>query len=241
MKKLSLNTVKVIALCVIAFSMAVAGFLFREHRTFKETVVVSEGCTEVKKLSDYSDVIKGTVNDCNVYIFDSGVPGGNYECADGEWVFFAMGNPVVNRPKFHRIIGYPELDTDPRFQDHNRWENRYEYYEYFRKGFLTKTADEWVKIADEEDLPLVRMAHFKDVSKDAQAWANGFLENVEFRTGNVDVMPSSPIEMRSAQVPPTRPAPAAGTHTAAILRSLGYTEAQVEAMLASGAAVAAKG
>ena len=31
--------------------------------------------TEVKKLSDYSDV-KGTVNDCNVYIFDSGVEGG---------------------------------------------------------------------------------------------------------------------------------------------------------------------
>ena len=57
MKKLNLNTVKVIALCVIAFSMAVAGLLFREHRTFKETVVVSEGCTEVKKLSDYSDAI----------------------------------------------------------------------------------------------------------------------------------------------------------------------------------------
>ena len=79
MKKLSLNTVKVIALCVIAFCMAIAGFLFREHRTFKETVVVSEGCTEVKKLSDYSDAIKpGSVNDCNVYIYDSGVEGGTF-------------------------------------------------------------------------------------------------------------------------------------------------------------------
>ncbi len=171
---------------------------------------------------------------------DSGIPGGNYECADGEWIFFAMGNPAVNRPKFHRIIGYPELETDPRFQDHNRWENRYEYYEYFRKGFLTKTADEWVKIADEEDLPLVRMAHFKDVSTDAQAWANGFLEHVQFESGNTDVMPSSPIEMRSAQVPPTRPAAALGAHTAEILRSLGYSEEQVQAMIASGAAVAAK-
>ena len=79
MKKLSLNAVKVIALCVIAFCMAIAGFLFREHRTFKETVVVSEGCTEVKKLSDYSDAIKpGSVNDCNVYIYDSGVEGGTF-------------------------------------------------------------------------------------------------------------------------------------------------------------------
>ena len=171
---------------------------------------------------------------------DAGVPGGNYECADGEWIFFAMGNPAINRPKFHRIIGYPELDTDPRFQSGATWANRYEYYEYFRKGFLTKTADEWVKIADEEDLPLVRMAHFKDISTDEQAWANGFLEHVTFGSGNTDIMPSSPIEMRSAQVPPTRPAPAVGADTAKILLSLGYSEEQVQAMIATGAAVAAK-
>ena len=79
MKKLNLNTIKVIALCVIAFCMAVAGYLFREHRTFKETVVVSEGCTEVKKLSDYSDAIEaGSINDCNIYIYDSGVEGGTF-------------------------------------------------------------------------------------------------------------------------------------------------------------------
>ena len=172
---------------------------------------------------------------------DSGVPGGNYECADGEWIFFAMGDPVKTRPLFHRIIGHPELDTDPRFQDHNRWENRYAYYEYFREGFLTKTADEWVRIADENDLPLVKMAHFKDVSSDPQAWANGYLEHVAFAGGNVDIMPTSPIEMASAQVPPTRPAAALGAHTAEVLRGLGYSDEQVQAMIASGAAVAAKG
>lgn len=71
-----LNIVKVAGLAVIVFCMAVAGYLFREHRTFQEPVVVSEYVTEVRKLSDYSDVVKGTVNDCNVYIFDSGVEGG---------------------------------------------------------------------------------------------------------------------------------------------------------------------
>lgn len=73
-----LNLIKSIALCVIAFCMAVAGYLFWEHRNYKEPVVVSEYITEVKKLSDYSDVVKGTVNDCNVYIFDSGVEGGTF-------------------------------------------------------------------------------------------------------------------------------------------------------------------
>ena len=52
-KKTNLNTIKAIILVVAAFCMAIAGYLFREHRTFKEAVVVSEGCTEVKRLSDY--------------------------------------------------------------------------------------------------------------------------------------------------------------------------------------------
>lgn len=75
-KTANIDIIKVVALAVVFFCMAVAGYLFREHRTFKEPVVVSEHITEVKKLSDYSDVVKGTTNDCNVYIFDSGVEGG---------------------------------------------------------------------------------------------------------------------------------------------------------------------
>lgn len=73
-----LNLIKSIALCVIAFCMAVAGYLFWEHRNYKEPVVVSEYITEVKKLSDYFPGIAGTVNDSNVYIFDSGVEGGTF-------------------------------------------------------------------------------------------------------------------------------------------------------------------
>lgn len=78
MNEKKINIIKVAAVAVIFFCMAVAGYLFYEHRTYKEPVVVSEGCTEVKKLSDYCDIIKGTVNDCNVYIFDSGVEGGTF-------------------------------------------------------------------------------------------------------------------------------------------------------------------
>ena len=76
MSKVNVNIVKGIAVAVVVCAMAIAGFLFHEHRSFKEPVVVSEHVTTVRKLSDYSDVVKGTVNDCNVYIFDSGVEGG---------------------------------------------------------------------------------------------------------------------------------------------------------------------
>ena len=73
MRNLNINTVKAIAVIIVAFCIGVSGYLFWEHRNFKEPIVVSEYITEVKKLSDYSDVVKGTANDSNVYIFDSGV------------------------------------------------------------------------------------------------------------------------------------------------------------------------
>lgn len=73
---MNMKSIKVIILAVVLAVTGTAGMMFREHRTYKEPVVVSQHVTAVKKLSDYSDVVKGTVNDCNVYVFDSGVAGG---------------------------------------------------------------------------------------------------------------------------------------------------------------------
>lgn len=164
---------------------------------------------------------------------------GNFECADGEWIFFPAG-VGSNVPKYFEMIGHPEFVEDPRFEPSQRWKNRELIFNYLQDAIIQKPAEYWVKYGREHDLPITYMSHFSDVTKDEQAWANGYLEHVKFRNGNVDVMPASPIEMRSACPPPTRPAPAVGAHTAEILRSLGYTEEQIAAMLASGAAVAPK-
>lgn len=71
----NLKGIKIAIAAVVLCAVGIAGWLFHEQRVYKEPVVVSEQAV-VKKLSDYSDVVKGTVNDCNIYIYDSGVPGG---------------------------------------------------------------------------------------------------------------------------------------------------------------------
>jgi len=82
----------------------------------------------------------------------------------------------------------------------------------------------------------VRMGHYADIATDEQAWANGYLENVTFENGRVDVMPRSPIEMDSVGELYTKTAPAIGAHTAEILAELGYTDQQIAAMQTGGAA-----
>ncbi len=171
---------------------------------------------------------------------DLGAPAGSYECADGEWVYFTLANAAVHTPKICKMIGRPELMDDPMFQPANRWKNRQAIYDIFKAAFLSKPSTYWLEEAEKEDITFVRMAHFSDISEDPQAWANGYVEHVTFKSGNTDVMPASPIEMDSCTPPKTVPAPPNGAHTAQILAQLGYTQEQIEAMLASGAAVAPK-
>lgn len=170
---------------------------------------------------------------------DLGVPTGSYKCADDEWIFFTSA-AIGSAEKLCQMIGLGHLVDDPMFQPKARFSNRHILYPMFRDAFLSQPSTHWIKLAKEYDVTLVRMHHFSDISEDPQAWENGYVEHVTFRSGNVDVMPASPIEMDSCTPPKTRPAPMPGADTAAVLAQLGYTEAQIEAMLASGAAVVAE-
>ena len=169
--------------------------------------------------------------------WDYSVPGGNYRCADGEWIYLAVGYAQALIPKFCQALGRPDLAEDPRFSTpEGRAENRRLCYETFRDEIAKQPLAYWLQKAEEYDLPIVRMQHFSDVSEDPQAWANDYLEKVEFRSGNVDIMPSSPIEMDSLGKLKTTPAPEIGADTAQILKELGYSSEEAEKLIASGAA-----
>lgn len=163
-----------------------------------------------------------------------GALSGAYLCADGEWIYLALGTKPVSA--FYDLIQRPDLLDDPRFQGEERLKNKEAHYEVLKNTFLTKTSDEWIRLSDEYDFPTVRMTHFKDLSNDPQAIANGFVEQVTFRSGNVDVMPTSPIEMGCVTPRPTVPAPTLGGDTESVLAQLGYTAEEIAHMLESGAA-----
>ncbi len=55
--------------------LATSGVSFYRHRHLEETVVLSPGVTEVKRLSDYFDGVRGTINDCNLYFLEGQEPG----------------------------------------------------------------------------------------------------------------------------------------------------------------------
>ena len=171
---------------------------------------------------------------------DHNVPGGAYGCADGEWLYVGLGNREKTIPALHKMIGRPDLDTDPLFARGKAWENREAYYEIIRDELLKKPSDYWMARVKELDIPVVKMRHFADVSEDEQAWANGYAEKVAYPTGNEDVVPTSPIEMESVGTIKTCATRAVGQDTRLILERLGFNREEIDRMLAEGIAVAAE-
>ena len=55
--------------------LGVSGVSFYRSRHLAEPVVVSDGVTAVKKLGDYFDGVRGTVNDINLYVLEGKQPG----------------------------------------------------------------------------------------------------------------------------------------------------------------------
>ncbi|MFC1554612.1 succinylglutamate desuccinylase [candidate division KSB1 bacterium] len=80
---------KIMVSCLGLMLLIISGINFYNSRHLEEPVVLSDGVTEVKKLSDYFDGIKGTANDCNVYILEGEEEGGT---------FFVMGGAHPEEP-----------------------------------------------------------------------------------------------------------------------------------------------
>ena len=97
---------KIICLALALVLAAIAGVSFDDQRHYKETVVVSDALTEVRWLSDYVPMLKGTYGDTPIFVFDSGVEGGSvlycggthpYEPATSLSAFILMENIQVEK------------------------------------------------------------------------------------------------------------------------------------------------
>ncbi len=165
-----------------------------------------------------------------------GPPGGCYACSDGEWIFMSNGQPSVALPKMFRMIGRPDLAEEGNYVNREyRTAHAEELYYIFKNAYASKPAAEWVRLAKEYDLPMVRMNHFSDISEDEQAWANGYLERMECPNGETVIMPSVPFMMNNLGDVSTKPAPKTGEHTVKVLEELGYSAEQISALSEQGA------
>lgn len=165
---------------------------------------------------------------------ETGAFTGRFKCKDGNYIYIP-GAIVAKLPyDLATVLGWPERGDEFK---RDRFVRVKELYKEISEQFMTQDAAYWLARAREVDLPMERLARYQDVVEDEQAWANDFLENVEFADGGKNVMPRSPIHMENVGMVDTIPAPQIGTDTETVLKNIGYSEEEIRTLTENGAVI----
>ena len=154
-----------------------------------------------------------------------------YECADGEYV--SIGSI---EPQFYALLmELADFDAeDPLFKEQFNKKNWPRCKEIMTARFKTKTRDQWCEIMDGTDIcfaPVLSMAeapsHPHNVHRSTFVELDGWMQPAP--------SPRFSRTIQEIQGPP----PFIGENTEQVLRETGYSEAEIEALLANKAVAGA--
>jgi crotonobetainyl-CoA:carnitine CoA-transferase CaiB-like acyl-CoA transferase len=142
--------------------------------------------------------------------------------------------------KFWSAVGKPETCDDPRFNSiATRAQNIVALYELAGACFVTKTTDEWLALLRELEIPAAKMATLDDLKTDPQLAASGFFKHVRHPSEGEIVFTNMPVRFGERSLTSEQLQPRLGEHSLDVLREAGFADAEIKALLASGATVEA--
>lgn len=162
----------------------------------------------------------------------------HYRCKDGEWIWIGLQNyNAGGYEKVCRALGLEELVEDERYstlKEVKKPENLNVFLAIVREKFMSKTADEWSKILIEKDIIHEKHRHYRDITKDPQAWENGYFSNVNFPSGTNLAMANPPVAFSEYNISKIEVPTAIGRDTEEFLIRFGYSPAEVERLRKTG-------
>jgi crotonobetainyl-CoA:carnitine CoA-transferase CaiB-like acyl-CoA transferase len=133
-------------------------------------------------------------------------------------------------------MGRPDMKTDPRFSTTlARFENVREYYAIRAEAMKRRTTAEWIEILDKADVPCMPYHTLDSLMEDPHLADVGLIEEIDHPTeGRIK---SLRVANRLSRFTPSleRHAPHLGEQSVAMLGELGFSKAEIDAMIASGA------
>jgi crotonobetainyl-CoA:carnitine CoA-transferase CaiB-like acyl-CoA transferase len=139
---------------------------------------------------------------------------------------------------FFDAIGRPELKTDPRFDSAaSRTRNAKDYFEVQATSLGHRTTDEWVELFDKLDVPAARYNTIDELMTDPHLKDVGFFKEENHPTqGKIRRTKLANVFSGGAREDEGH-APLFGEQTREILGEAGYDKAEIDKMIAGGAAI----
>ena len=157
------------------------------------------------------------------------IPTGVFPTADGHINIAAAGNEIYGR--LCKALDAPQLATDPDFVSGKlRSQNRARLNEAIAAITRDRSSADWVERLNAAGVPAGPIYKMNEVFADPQVQHLKITRKVPHKVlGEVEVIGQA-IELSRTPWSVRSATPEAGEHTDAILRELGYAEAQIEAL-----------
>ena len=129
-------------------------------------------------------------------------------------------------------IGRPELKHDPRFNSPEaRFEHTGEYYAIRTEGMKLKTTAEWMEIFEKADIPSMPYQTLEEIIEDPHLKEVGLLRLTEHPTEGKVWTTGTPNKLSGGARQTFLHAPKLGQQSVEILREIGYSDTEIDAML----------
>ncbi len=159
-----------------------------------------------------------------------------FRAADG-WLTIGGANQA-NWERLARVLGAPQWIEDARFRTNaERMKNLEALAALMSERLKTRRAREWIAALEAEGVPCGPINSIAEMAADPQTAAREMVIELEHpRAGRTRAL-GLPIKLSATPGKVSRPAPLLGEHTREVLGEFGFSRAEVEALIAEGAAV----
>jgi crotonobetainyl-CoA:carnitine CoA-transferase CaiB-like acyl-CoA transferase len=162
------------------------------------------------------------------------IPTGVFRSSDGHMNIAVTGNVIWG--KFCDVMGRPDWKDDARYATAAaRSENRHALNAEIEAITLTRSTAEWIDAFNAAGVPAGEINDISQVFANPQVRHLGLAQPVTSQERGETELVGQPIILSRTPSHIAKPPPLAGQHTAEILSEMGYSEAEIAEMKATGA------
>ena len=155
-----------------------------------------------------------------------------FEASDG---YINIGG--ANQSNWERIaevLGHPEWREDPRFADNTaRMHHRDALADAMNAVLRTRTRGQWMAVFDAAGVPAGPVHSLGEALEHPQTRARGMVVDLVHPDAGATRAIGCPVHLSRTPARITRPAPRLGEHTREVLREAGYTDSDIDDLVAS--------